>query len=100
MPSYNMVPLSSRNKFLLVHGSTRLQDFSYCTPVCKAIASFCYMLDPSINKWVVLGKIPESYHSVCAILPLGELFTAGVKNYFSLKKQCLDQVYIGHLPFN
>ena len=104
MPLYNMVPLSSRNKFLLVHGSTsRMISMQWpYTPVYNwsKLSSEVFMLDPSIDKWVVLGKIPESYCSVCAILPSGELFTAGVKNYFSLKKQCLDQVYIGHLPFN
>ena len=104
IPLYDMVPLSSQNKLLLVHGLTnRMMQFS--TPYTpgydwRNLSSEVYMLDPSINKWVVLGKIPKSYRSVCVILPSGELFTAGVKNYFSLKKRCLDQVYIGHLPFN
>ena len=104
MPLYDMVPLSSRNKLLLVHGLTnRMIMMKFSMPYMPAYDRRnpeVYMLDPSINKWVVLGKIPKSYSSVCAILPSGELFTAGVKNYFSLKKQCLDQVYIGHLPFN
>ena len=102
MPLHDMVPLTSQNKILLVHGSTKrfMEVYLYGDAQWSKHSSKVFMLDPSINKWVVLGKIPESYRSVYAILPLGELFTAGVKNNFSLKKQCLDQVYIGHLPFN
>ena len=102
MPLHDMVPLASRNKILLVHGSTKrfLEVYLYDDAQWSKHSSKVFMLDPSISKWVVLGKIPKSYCSVYAILPLGELFTAGVKKNFSLKKQCLDQVYIGHLPFN